>query len=174
MRDIFFSSDPHYDHANILKFTDDRGKKFRGDLFDSVEEMNETMIERHNSVVKPTDIWYCLGDVTMRIKGLAAIMSRLNGRKRLLVGNHDDPKNPELTRWFEKVGIWRLFKDEGFICSHIPLRKDQFRYKVTHNLHGHIHQNLIDEPEYINNCMEHINYKPKSMDEIKDQIKRSA
>jgi calcineurin-like phosphoesterase family protein len=38
-------------------------------------------------------------------------------------------------------------------------------------LHGHIHQNLIDEPEYVNNCVEHTNYSPRSMDEIKDLIR---
>jgi calcineurin-like phosphoesterase family protein len=171
LRKICFSSDPHYDHANILNFLDDRGKRFRGDLFASVEEMNETMIQRHNSVVKPNDIWYCLGDVTFRVKDLGRIMPRLNGRKRLIVGNHDDPKNVELTKWFEKVTLWRLFKDEGFLCTHLPSRKDQFRYKVTHNLHGHIHQNVITEPEYINNCMEHIDYTPKTMDDIVAHIR---
>jgi calcineurin-like phosphoesterase family protein len=123
------------------------------------------MIEAHNSVVKPGHIFYDLGDVTFRPKDFGRIASRLNGDMRLLVGNHDDPKNYELTRWFRKIGIWRLFKEQNIIFSHIPLREDQFRYKVQFCGHGHIHQNLIDDPRYINLCVEH-NPRPLHMDEL--------
>jgi calcineurin-like phosphoesterase family protein len=174
VRDIFFISDTHFDHANILKFEDNEGKKFRGDIFKDVSEMNEVMIDNWNEIVKPQDIIYHLGDVTFRVKDLGRIMSRLNGHKRLLVGNHDDPKNFELTRWFEKVGMWRLFKDEGFICTHVPIRADQFRYKVTHNVHGHIHQNTIDDEQYVNVCVEKTNYMPLSMDEVIQKCRRGA
>lgn len=174
MRDIYFVSDTHFDHTNMLNFLDNEGKKFRGDIFADVTEMNETMIRNWNSVVKTTDIIYHLGDVTFKPNNFARIASRLNGHKRLLVGNHDDPKNFELTRWFEKVSLWRLFKDEGIIFSHIPLRADQFRYKVKFCGHGHIHQNVIDDPQYINLCVEHTNYTPVSMDRIKEMMKERA
>jgi calcineurin-like phosphoesterase family protein len=128
--------------------------------------MNETMIERWNKVVKPQDKIYHLGDVTFRVNQLARIMRRLNGHKRLLVGNHDDPKNLELTRWFDKVTLWRIFKDENFICTHVPIRQDQFRYKVEYNVHGHIHQNVIDDEQYINVCVEQTNYTPVHIDEL--------
>ena len=164
MADIFFTSDSHFDHANFLKFQDDKGNLIRP--FASVEEMNETMIERWNKVVKPQDKIYHLGDVTFRVNQLARIMCRLNGHKRLLVGNHDDPKNFELTRWFDKVTLWRIFKDENFICTHVPIRQDQFRYKVEYNVHGHIHQNVIDDEQYINVCVEQTNYTPVHIDEL--------
>jgi len=162
-----------FDHANILKFRDSEGKLFRGDRFPGgVEEMNEVMIQNHNSVVtSDSDIVYNMGDVTTRPNDYARIASRLRGRQRLLVGNHDDVKNYQLTRWFPKVMLWRLFKDEQFIATHVPLRRDQFRYKVKANLHGHIHQNVIDDPVYINNCVEHTNYTPRSIDEIVAIIK---
>jgi calcineurin-like phosphoesterase family protein len=169
MADIFFVSDTHFDHGNFLKFEDDKGQKIRP--FNSVEEMNETMIERWNSVVKPHDKIYHLGDVTFRPNKLAAIMCRLHGHKRLLLGNHDNGASYELTRWFEKVHLWRIFKEENFVCTHIPIRQDQFRYKVEYNVHGHIHQNVIDDRQYINICVEQTNYTPLSMDEIKARMK---
>lgn len=169
MRNIFFVSDTHFDHANFLRFTDDQGNKIRP--FHSVDEMNETIIERWNSVVTPQDKIYHLGDVTFKPNNFARIITRLNGHKRMLVGNHDDVKNYELTRWFEKVQLWRIFKSENFVCTHIPIPKDQFRHKVRYNVHGHIHQNVINDPQYINVCVEQINYTPISIEELKVKFK---
>jgi calcineurin-like phosphoesterase family protein len=166
---VFFVSDTHFDHANFLTFKDDNSHPIR--VFDSVEHMNETMIANWNAVVRPSDKVYHLGDVTFRVNHFASIAQRLNGQKRLIVGNHDDPKNLELTRWFEKVQLWRIFKDENFVCTHIPIREDQFRYKVGFNVHGHIHQNKIDDPRYVNVCVEHTCYTPLSMDEVRDRCK---
>jgi calcineurin-like phosphoesterase family protein len=171
MHDIFFTSDSHFDHANFLKFTDDDGKLIRP--FASVEEMNETMISRWNAVVKPQDkIWH-LGDVTFRPEKFARIASRLNGHKRLLLGNHDDARCFEVMRWFDKVQLWRIFKDENFVCTHIPILSGQFRHKVQFNVHGHLHQNVIDDPQYINICVENTNYTPISMDELKQRCRRA-
>lgn len=169
MANIFFTSDHHFDHANFLNFKDDKGNKIRP--FATVEEMNETMIERWNSVIRPQDKVWHLGDVTFRPNQFARIASRLNGHKRLIGGNHDDLKNYELTRWFEKVQIWRIFKDEGFICTHVPILAGQFRYKVQYNVHGHIHQNVIDDPQYVNICVEQTNYTPLSMEELRARFK---
>lgn len=169
MSNIFFVSDTHFDHENFLKFTDDAGNKIRP--FSSVEEMNEFMIERWNSVVRDEDKIYHLGDVTMRAKDFARIASRLKGHKRLLLGNHDDGKDVNLTRWFQKVQLWRLFKDQNFVCTHIPIRSEQFR-KVQYNVHGHIHQNVIDDPQYVNVCVEQTNYTPLSMEELVAKFKK--
>ena len=173
MADIFFISDTHFDHENMLTFLDDDDQLIRGDRFHDVEEMNETIIQNWNAVVKPGDKVYHLGDVTFKVNRLARIMSRLNGNKRLLLGNHDDGRNFDLLRWFEKVGIWRIFKDENFICTHVPIREDQFRYKVEYNVHGHTHQNVIGG-RYINVCVEHTNYAPVSMDALRALCRRAT
>lgn len=172
MKTIWFISDTHFLHANMLKFTDKDGNRVRS--FDSLEEMDHCMIQHWNAVVKPQDHVWHLGDVTFQYNGVFNnIMSRLNGHKRLVVGNHDKMLNPNLFRWFEKVELWRGFKEEGFVCSHIPLRKDNFRGGVQFNVHGHIHEKVIDDPQYINVCVEQINYTPISMEEITDRIKNS-
>ena len=65
-RDIWVMSDTHFRHKNILTFRDSStGKLVRGDDFASVDEMDEHMIERWNSVVKQGDLVYHLGDVVM-------------------------------------------------------------------------------------------------------------
>lgn len=171
MRNIWFISDTHFDHANILNFTDSDGKKFRGDLFSSVEEMNETMIHRWNERIRNGDHVYHLGDVTFKPNDFARIASRLNGRKRLILGNHDDPKNENLMKWFEKVMTIRFFKDEGFAATHIPILERGFRYKLKACLHGHEHQNPT-APPYFSACVEHTNYYPLHMDEVVEMIKR--
>lgn len=173
MKTIWFISDTHFFHANMLKFTDDKGALVRPG-FASIEDMNETMVQNWNAVVKPQDHVWHLGDVTFQYNGIFNnIMSQLNGHKRLVVGNHDKMLNPNLFRWFEKVELWRGFKEENFVCSHIPLRKDNFRGGVQYNVHGHIHERVIDDPTYVNVCVEQINYTPISMEEITDRIKNS-
>lgn len=167
---IFFISDTHFSHANFLKFTDDAGNLIRP--FASVEEMNERMIEGWNSVVRDGDKVYHLGDVTFRYdKEFREIMSRLRGRKRLLLGNHDLIKGTHLLDFFEKVSLWRVFKDENFVCSHIPLRSDQMRM-AQFNVHGHTHQNVVSGVPYINVCVERVNYTPVALEEIKSMVER--
>lgn len=176
LRNIFAISDPHWGHKNILKFTGLDGKLIRPE-FSSVGEMDEHMVERWNSVVTDQDIIYCMGDVTMNIKHWSVnIAPRLRGKKRLLLGNHDDGENYELTRHFKKVRMWRIFKEDNIILSHFPLREDQFRHKVEYNGHGHIHERLVldcnemPDQRYINLCVERNNYTPVSLEEIKAKM----
>lgn len=168
MSTIFFTSDTHFFHNNFLKFKDDNDQLIRP--FSSVEEMNELMVERWNSVVRDGDKIYHLGDVTFDYgEDFRLLMSRLRGGKRLILGNHDMIKGTNLISFFKKVGLWRLFKDENFVCSHIPLRPDQMR-KVAFNVHGHIHERTMTEPQYVNVCVEQTDYTPVSLDQIKDKI----
>ena len=164
MNDIYFTSDTHFTHANFLKFRDPEDKLIRP--FDSVEAMDEYMIEKWNSVVKPGDRVYHLGDVTFDYEQYKEINARLNGSKRLIVGNHDDI--PKLVRggWFKKVQYWRLFKDHNFTCTHVPLRRDQMRHTIYLNVHGHTHKQMVEEPGYFNLCVENHDYTPVSIDTL--------
>jgi calcineurin-like phosphoesterase family protein len=149
--------------------------------FDTVEEMNETMVQNWNSVVPKERVKiYHLGDVTFRPKNFANIVTRLNGynHMRLVPGNHDDILDPLLMKWFEKASIWRIFKDFGFICTHVPIPYDQFRHKVQWNVHGHVHSNDqviegTDTPDmrYYNMCVEKNNYTPMHVDELIAKLK---
>jgi len=190
MPNKFFISDTHFCHSNILKFTDDSGNLIRGGKFSSIEEMNETMIQNWNAVVKPQDKVYHLGDVFVGVQHqdvATAIMTRLNGHKALYLGNHDHIKQPAYHK-FRYIELWSggRFKPHNFVCSHIPLRPDQMR-NGEYNVHGHIHQNLVQkpleygdgpvpeyDPHYINVCVEHTNYTPVAFEDIIARIKQRS
>ncbi len=169
MYDIWFISDTHFFHSNMLKFVDKNGQRVRHQ-YQSIEEMHEDMIAKWNARVKPEDhIWH-IGDVTFRYDGaFNNLMSRLNGHKRLTPGNHDKMKNPNLFRWFDKVALWREFKEYNFTAVHIPLRLDSL-HKSEFCVHGHIHQKVLSDPHYINICVEHTDYAPIHLDEIRARI----
>jgi calcineurin-like phosphoesterase family protein len=170
VRNIFFTSDTHFFHENILFFKKEGGARLREE-FETLNEMHETIINNWNGVVRPQDHVWHLGDVTFRYHGeFNNLMSRLNGHKRLCVGNHDKLKNPNLLRWFDKINLWRGWHDEGFTCTHIPLPLGSIRDGKV-NVHGHMHSQSMDDPHYINICVEKTNYTPISMEEIKVEIK---
>ena len=78
----FFTSDTHFGHRNIIKYSNRP--------FDSVEQMNEALIDNWNDTVLPTDTVYHLGDVALGPwSEWDSILTRLNGYKVLVVGNHD-------------------------------------------------------------------------------------
>lgn len=164
-RNIFVISDTHFNHTNILRFKDDKQNYFRGDNFASVEEMNETMVDNWNKTVKDQDIVYHLGDVYMTNgAGAYEILSRLKGRKRLLLGNHDNGRDQTLHRHFQKISLWRDFKDFGLLLTHVPVHPGNLR--GSRNVHGHIHQNASPDDRYVNVCVEWTNYTPVSLEDL--------
>lgn len=163
MSNIYVISDTHFGHSNILKFKDDEGNHFRGDVFKDVSDMDEYMIRQWNSVVKPMDKVYHLGDVYFGRQDYADnILSRLNGHKRLILGNHDKGKDTVLLKHFDKIMLWRVFSEYSLLLSHVPQSLDvlKFRDREFRNVHGHIHQRILPNKRYINVSVEVIGYKP--------------
>ena len=158
----FLISDTHFGHGNILTFLNSDGSKVRN--FSSLEEMNETMIERWNKQVTPQDKVYHLGDVLFTKKWLDLIMPRLNGTKVLIKGNHDNLKLSQYQQYFKDVrAYWVLDK---YVLSHIPIHPESLsRWKA--NIHGHLHGNTLADPRYINVSVECINYTPMDFEFIK-------
>lgn len=180
----WFISDHHLGHANILKFTDDRGNLIRPG-FDDIHHMHEVMIANHNRVVAPTDNVYFLGDVGFNKEVLASLLPRFNGRKRLILGNHDYSDRQMMRFYlehFQKVASWRHFTepDAAFICTHVPMHESCLFGRFDGdcaNVHGHIHQRVINtsgvpDPRYINVCVEQVNYTPVSYDWIMKRVRR--
>ncbi len=146
----YYIADQHFYHDNLNDRMDRRG-------FESGEAMNEYMICQWNSRVRPKDEVVILGDFCISPKGedANAILSRLNGRKYLVVGNHDkylnskdfDPKH------FQWITPYREMKDNKrkVILSHYPImcyngqyRRDSEGNPRTWMLYGHVH-NTFDE-----------------------------
>ncbi len=165
----FVISDTHFGHTNSWeKFKREDGSPLRP--FTSTEEMDETMIERWNAKVGPNDTVYHLGDVAINKKGLASV-SRLNGRKILIRGNHDIFKDEQYREiGFEQLHGVRVFVDK-FILSHIPLFEKCVSERFVCNVTGHLHANYINSPRYLTVCVEHTNYTPLSFEEVEQRIK---
>jgi calcineurin-like phosphoesterase family protein len=174
MRDIWFISDTHFFHDNILKFKDREGNLIRPG-FENAYYMNNHMRDIWNANIKPQDHVWHLGDVafktTEKAEAVNTFLRSLHGHKRLVVGNHDNLKSPVILNNFEKIELWRGFKDEGFTCSHIPLPIDTLRDGKV-NVHGHIHQNVRVGP-YVNVSVERTKYRPIHMDELKEMVKNA-
>jgi calcineurin-like phosphoesterase family protein len=165
MRTIFVISDTHFGHENILGFKLQDGSAVR--TFHDVHHMDEMMVENWNKVVGDSDIVYHLGDVYFG-KG-HEVLPRLKGKKRLIVGNHDNPKSDHILKHFQKVMLWREFADFNCVMTHVPVHESAL-YKRKYNLHGHVHngshRGLIEDDRYINCCVEVNDYRPRAIEDI--------
>jgi len=165
-RNIYCISDTHFCHDNIIKY----GHR----PFNSSEEMDEAMIENWNKVVKPSDKVYHLGDVYMGDRNadrIHNILGRLQGQKRLVLGNHDNGKDQILQRYFQKIDVWRKFPEFGLLLTHVPVHPStlgEARFGThTLNVHGHIHQNKSPEGPYQCVCVEQINFTPVNIEQLR-------
>ena len=129
----WFTSDIHFRHRNIIRLC--------GRPFDDVYEMDEEIIANFNSVVRPEDDLYIVGDVDF--KGHADnLVARLNGRKILIEGNHD--KGYDATLFDEIHQICEVIipvdgRNYRFVMCHYPFAEWPDFYKQAIHLHGHQH-----------------------------------
>lgn len=170
----FFIADTHFGHKGMVEFLKDDGSKMRP--FTTIEEHDETLISNWNSVVRPKDRVYHLGDVVMNKRFLPTI-ARLNGRKKLIKGNHDVYSLKEYTPYFEDIYGVYVLKD--MILSHIPVHPDCLKTRYGTNVHGHLHSNIVLQnnllnPKYLCVSCEHTNYTPISIDEVRAIIKSQS
>ena len=168
MPNVWFISDTHFFHDNILKFHG------AGRPFASIEEMNETIVQKWNAVVKPADVVHHLGDVSFKLfqkeDEVDKLLSRLMGQKHLYMGNHDTLPSI-LSKHFCKINLWKVFAKYNFVASHVPIPTRQFR-NVTCQVHGHTHVNKMDDPHYINVCVEHTDFAPVHIEDIWAQTRK--
>ena len=169
-KDIWVISDTHFNHAPILKFKDYAGLPPRGE-FANVDQMNECMMDNWTSVVKPNDTVIHCGDVLFgenKVEWLEANFAKLPGKKRLVLGNHDNVKF--LAPFFKDIQLW--IQMDKFILTHTPLHpttlaeSHRFDAEGMLNVHGHIHSNPSPEGPYKCVCVEQINYTPVNLEEL--------
>ena len=176
MKDIWLISDTHFGHENILKFKDggECGPLIRGSLFSSVEEMDEYMIMQWNRYIKPGDKVYHLGDVFFGDKeAFIKKWKRLNGQKRLILGNHDDAKFFAKHELVAKIDVWRMFPEFGLLLTHVPVHEStlyegRFKGQTAINVHGHLHQNPAPSPMHRCVSVEQIDFTPIHIEDVRD------
>lgn len=176
MPEIWHISDHHLGHANILKFAGPDGQPARGKFAD-LEHMHAVLVERHNACVAPNDKVYFHGDVAWKAETLERVLPTMNGKKRLILGNHDTLDMSLYRKHFQKVVAWRQFvhDDCTLVCTHFPLHEASFegRYPRTClNVHGHIHHRTIDDLRYENVSVEVVDYTPVHHDALMAKARR--
>lgn len=188
---IWFAADHHFQHKKILEFKDENGNLLRPD-FKDIQQHDNTIIYRHNQLVDDDDLVYFLGDVTWKTNEIALeILQAMKGRKRLVVGNHDDVDWLMGTGLFEKTYLWKYFPEHNIIASHVPLAESDLK-RTKFNVHGHIHEKVVTKTvddtsemnstgggllskqvtdlRYLNVGMERTGYRPFSLEEVKDML----
>lgn len=147
MTTIYFTSDHHFGHKNIIKYSNRP--------FSSVEEMDETMIQRWNEKVGPEDEVYHLGDVGLcQADRLKEILDQLNGKIYLLKGNHEKAAMAcrdrfEWVKHYYELVLPDLDFQKGqqmIALFHYSMRVWNASHWGTYHLYGHSHGNLEDDP----------------------------
>jgi calcineurin-like phosphoesterase family protein len=164
---IFLIGDTHFMHRNIIKYCNRP--------FANVEEMTDGLIKNWNSVVGKNDIVYVVGDFALCGKQkIIEIGNQLNGRKRLILGNHDEASvDTYREAGFEFVYNHSIVLDDFYIISHIPMVGISVNTPFA-NVFAHVH----DDPAYKDySCRsfcvsaERINYTPVEFKVIKEKMK---
>ena len=168
---IFFTADLHLGHSNIIKYCNRP--------FASVEEMDQTIIDRWNARVRPNDVLYCLGDWCLwrgskPIDVIAAeYRERVHcGRIVMLWGNHDKKgrKNEKFQKLFD--GIYDLLELELcgqlIVLCHYAMRVWNRSHHGSFHLYGHSHGSLPDDPSSRSlDCgVDCFDFYPVSFDEV--------
>lgn len=161
MSRVLFISDFHFGHKWMAHH---RG--FQDEFY-----QDERIIDNWNNTVGKNDLVYILGDITMNTTKWYYQLDRLNGRKIVVLGNHDPIKGVrELLDYVETVGGNVEYK--GYILSHAPvhpreIHDNEYKTKFLGNIHGHVHEySLADTDHYINVSAENIGYTPRTLDEL--------
>lgn len=151
-RRTFFSSDHHFSHNNIIKYANRP--------FKNVDEMNEAMIERHNSVVTPQDIVWFIGDFTFERdeERVRRTIRRLNGEINFVKGNHDKPVMPprvraEFNQFINSCHHEIYVPDstlehgrQAITLCHFAMRVWNKSHHGAFHLYGHSHGSLPEDP----------------------------
>lgn len=146
---VFLFSDPHFHHE---KMAIRRG-------FSCAEEMNELIVKNWNNIISKRDCVFLLGDITME-KNNYEILSRLQGDINVVLGNHDQKQHiTNMLKYVKSVSGIIDYKKTA-ILTHCPIHPSQLEFRYSYNIHGHVHENTLDDDRYINVCAEVIDYKP--------------
>lgn len=165
MSKIFFTSDTHFGHRNVIKYCNRP--------FSSVDEMDSFIINQWNKTIQPDDIVYFLGDMVLdrdKLEYYPILKSQLNGNIIFLKGNHDRCYNT-LNETFTTIQPNTLFtyNNINFVLSHYPIPNNEIPNGYI-NIHGHIHNSELDlgfdKQSHINISQDANNFTPICVDSI--------
>lgn len=164
----YLISDLHLGHENIIEYCDRP--------YESVAEMNDTLVENWNRVIDPDDVVFFLGDLGhfAEEEAIRRWLEELHGRVVFIEGNHDNPD-----RYVDGVHTHQYYilsrGDRQFCCTHRPENAPEFWDGWI--IHGHHHNNWPEEFPFVNHDERQVNvsvellgYRPLSTDRLVDYL----
>jgi calcineurin-like phosphoesterase family protein len=156
-----FTSDPHWGHSNVIKYC--------SRPFCCKHQMGEVLIQKWNQAVKPHQRVFVLGDVFFGSKAyMKRIMSRLNGYKIVIKGNHDAGRNSLCEIGFDEayLSAEATYTDKDgkglrILMRHVPDRVGAASYDL--HLCGHVHEKWARSGNMVNVGMDIWDYEPKPL-----------
>jgi calcineurin-like phosphoesterase family protein len=165
MVNVFFTSDTHFYHNNIIKYV----KR----PFKNASEMNEILIYNWNKVVQPEDIVYHLGDFgygkNATLENNATIARRLVGSIRFIYGNHDRDAPIdcfESAKYYSEIKV----QNQEIILFHYGLRTWHHDLRGTWHLYGHSHGGLPAYGKSMDVGVDAWNFTPVSFADVKTKM----
>jgi calcineurin-like phosphoesterase family protein len=170
MSKIFFTSDTHFSHRNIIQYC--------SRPWSTVDEMDLALVERWNEKVGEQDTIYVLGDVFFcDTERALAILDALNGVKFLILGNHDRRirnNGAVLGRFSAVLPDLYATEIEGthVVMCHFPLLSWDREHYGSVMLHGHSHGNVKFDAtrRRLDVGVDANNYSPVEWAEIQQQL----
>ncbi len=178
---IWFTSDTHFGHANIIRYCDRP--------YSSLSEMDEALVAKWNQVVRPNDIVYHLGDFTLgKQEQAAAHFAHINGRISVIPGGHDKgwvSKGEYISKSGHpvvilpplvtiKLPVPGVEPSQMIVLCHYAMRVwDRSHYGSWH-LYGHSHCNLPQHLKSLDVGIDCWNYFPVSLEQVAAQISKTS
>jgi calcineurin-like phosphoesterase family protein len=161
---IWFSNDTHFGHPAILRYCDRP--------FASVEEMDQQVIQLWNSAVSRRDEVWHLGDFGYGpADRMRSVFQRLNGRKRLVIGNHDGNAVLGLD-WSEPPVHYAETKIDGtrIVLYHYGMRVWNRMLRGSLQLYGHSHGRLSGTRQSLDVGVDCWDYRPVNLEQIRERL----
>jgi len=164
---IWFTSDTHLLHPKIVEICDRPI---------SIENHDDWIIDRFNSVVDKKDQLFILGDVSMgNLTKTDKLLDRLNGKKTLILGNHDNSIKHS-TRFEEICQIKDfafdspMYKNIHLVLCHYPMLSWNRKVNGSGHLFGHVHGRLPGVGLSMDVGVDANNYMPINLEQIYDRL----
>lgn len=161
----FFSADHHNLHDNI--------RKYCGRPFVNVKEQEQCLLDNHNSLVKPGDVVYLLGDVSMTKEGVESLLSKMNGCKYFVLGNHDKKFKNIIKQYCQVVKyLYDIkIKNQKITLCHYMMMTWNCSHFGAWQLFGHSHGTVQPIGLQHDVGVDNNDFKPVSFDQLIEIMK---
>ena len=158
---IYFTSDTHFGDARVLRI--DRRP------FANMVEHDAALIKTWNDTIGPDDEVWHLGDVmsSRSTEDAELLLSRLNGRMHLVIGNNDPVPVTQAAAWASVQHYAEIrLGDQLLVLCHYAFRTWNQMSKKSVNLHGHSHGRLKPVPRQFDVGVDARQLRPVTLEEL--------